>query len=181
MSSTHIFSSFSTSRARFLYRSFPCAGYLGHPFRKRRLESDLLVPFCLQERSGKGRSREHSYISHFDTFLSLRKGEACVSYTHSYQATNSASLLHAIFSFCSSYSTTFGEVPFLHCPVLGFTSLFRYHPSSSEATLLTAVEVQCLVLGVQSSRGSRFSAGAAQRRRYGTRDAASQLCAPPST
>src|SRR5438552_1175748 len=32
----------------------PCAGYLGHPFRKRNLERDLLVPFCLQERGGKG-------------------------------------------------------------------------------------------------------------------------------
>ncbi len=29
-----------------------CAGYLGHPFCKEQLESDLLVPFCLRERSG---------------------------------------------------------------------------------------------------------------------------------
>ena len=41
---------------------FPCAGYLAHPFGKRRLEGDLLVPFCLQERGGSGRIRAHVYF-----------------------------------------------------------------------------------------------------------------------
>jgi hypothetical protein len=39
-----------------------CAGYLAHPFGKRRLESDLLAPFCLQERDGTGRIRAHVYF-----------------------------------------------------------------------------------------------------------------------
>lgn len=46
-----------------------CAGYLGHPFRKKLLESDLVVQFCLQERSDKGRIREHACISRFGIFL----------------------------------------------------------------------------------------------------------------
>ena len=41
-----------------------CAGYLAHPFGKRRLESDLLVPFCLQVRGGTGKIREHACIFH---------------------------------------------------------------------------------------------------------------------
>src|SRR2546421_10884021 len=49
--------------------SFSCAGYLGHPFWKKQLESDLLVPFCLRERSGTGRIRESACISYVDTFL----------------------------------------------------------------------------------------------------------------
>jgi hypothetical protein len=37
---------------------------------KRQLESDLLVPFCLQKRSGKGSIREHSCISYVGWYLS---------------------------------------------------------------------------------------------------------------
>src|SRR5258708_16675557 len=48
-----------------------CAGYLGHPFRKRRLESDLQAPFCLQESSGNGRIREQSCISYVGWYLAL--------------------------------------------------------------------------------------------------------------
>ncbi len=54
----------------------------------RHVESDLLVPFCLHEKSGRGRIREHACISYVGTFLSLRKGEACVPFSHPSQATN---------------------------------------------------------------------------------------------
>ena len=67
----------------------------------RHFESDLLVPFCLQERSGKGRIREHVCISSVGTFLSLRKGEACVPCSHPSQATNSALLSRALRWHCS--------------------------------------------------------------------------------
>jgi hypothetical protein len=56
----------------------------------RHLKSDMLVPLCLQERDGKGRIREYSCILYLSTFLSLRKGEACVPCSHPYQATNSS-------------------------------------------------------------------------------------------
>jgi hypothetical protein len=46
-----------------------CAGYLAHPFWKKQLESDLLVPICLRERSGTGRIRESACISYVDTIL----------------------------------------------------------------------------------------------------------------
>jgi hypothetical protein len=46
-----------------------CAGYLGHSFRKRHLESDLLVLLCLWMRSGIARIREHAGISYVDTLL----------------------------------------------------------------------------------------------------------------
>jgi hypothetical protein len=61
----------------------------------RHLESDLLVLFCLQERSGTGRIREHACISYVGTFLSLRKGEACVPCSHPFQVTNSSLLSRA--------------------------------------------------------------------------------------
>jgi len=48
----------------------------------RHFESDLLVPFCLQESSGTGRIREYAWISCVGTFLSLHKGEACVPCSH---------------------------------------------------------------------------------------------------
>ena len=51
-----------------------CAGYLVHPLRKG-ISRDLVVPFCLQERGGKGRIREHSCLSYFSALLSLHKGE----------------------------------------------------------------------------------------------------------
>jgi hypothetical protein len=38
---------------------------------KRQLESDLQVPFCLQESSGNGRIREQSSISYVGWYLSL--------------------------------------------------------------------------------------------------------------
>jgi hypothetical protein len=40
----------------------------------KQLESDLRVSCCLQERSGRGRIREHTCISHIDTFLSFSHG-----------------------------------------------------------------------------------------------------------
>ena len=63
-----------------------CIGYLGPVLATwhirseiRHFESDLLVPFCLHEKNGRGRIREHACLSHVGTFLSLRKGVACVS------------------------------------------------------------------------------------------------------
>src|SRR2546421_2371866 len=87
-----------------------CAGSLGHPFRKRNLERDLLAPFCLQERGGKVRIREHSCISNFGTFHSLRKGEACVPCSHPYQTTNSSLLSRTLRWHCSLDETA------LHLP-----------------------------------------------------------------
>jgi len=48
------------------------ASRLGHPFRKRRLESDLQAPFCLQESSGNGRIREQSCISYVGWYLAVQ-------------------------------------------------------------------------------------------------------------
>ena len=61
----------------------------------RHFESDLLVPFCLQEKSGTGRIREHPCFSYVGTFLTLRKGEVCVPFSHPSQATNSSVLSRA--------------------------------------------------------------------------------------
>src|SRR5260221_8323207 len=83
-------------RTKKYYLLISCAGYLGHPFRKRHLESDLLVPCCLQESSGKGRIREHACISSVGPLLSLRKGEACVPRSHPSQATNTSLLSRAL-------------------------------------------------------------------------------------
>jgi hypothetical protein len=58
----------------------------------RHFESDLLIPFCLQQRSARDRIREHACISSVGTFLSLRKGVACVPFSHLSQAPNSAVL-----------------------------------------------------------------------------------------
>ena len=67
---------------------------LGASVREQRLfESDLLVPFCLQEKSDKGRIREHACISRFG--ISLCKGEACVPCSYPSQATNSPVLSRA--------------------------------------------------------------------------------------
>jgi hypothetical protein len=74
----------------------PGTGYLGHPFRKKRLESDILVPFCLQERSGKGRIREHAWTSCFGNFLFLCKGVACVPCSYPSQTTTSTLLSRAL-------------------------------------------------------------------------------------
>ena len=68
---------------------------------KRLFESDLLVLFCLQERSDKGRIRGHACISCFGIFLSLCKGEACVSCSHPYEATTSSSVSRALRWHCS--------------------------------------------------------------------------------
>jgi hypothetical protein len=69
---------------------------LGHPFRKKYLESDLLVPFCLQERSGEGRIREPSWTSCSGIFLFLCKGVACVPCSHPSQTTTCSSLSRAL-------------------------------------------------------------------------------------
>ena len=68
---------------------------------KSSFESDLLVPFCLQERSGTGRIREHACLSYVGLFLSLRKGEACVPCSHLSQASNSSLLSRAPRWHCS--------------------------------------------------------------------------------
>ncbi len=78
--------------------------------KKRLLESDLLVPFSLQERSSKGRISEHACISYFSTFLSLRKGEACVPCSHPYEATTNSLLSRAPQWHCSLDETA------LHLP-----------------------------------------------------------------
>ena len=46
---------------------------LGTSVLKKQLESDLLVPFCLRERSGTGRIREAACISYVDTFLCAKE------------------------------------------------------------------------------------------------------------
>jgi hypothetical protein len=99
-------------RQRGLHVDHTCAGYLGHPFRKRHLESDLQVPFNLQERSVKGRIREHACISCFEILLSLHKGEACVPCSHPSQATHSSLLSHAPRWHCSLVETA------LHLPAV---------------------------------------------------------------
>ena len=68
---------------------------------KRHFQSDLLVPFCLQQRSDKGRIRVHACISYVGTFLSRHKGEACVPCSHLSQATNSSLLSRAPRWHCS--------------------------------------------------------------------------------
>ncbi len=91
-------------------REVTCAGYLAHPFRKRHFESDVVVPFCLQERGDKGRIREHACIARFGTLLSLRKGEARVPCSHPSQATNSSLLSCSPRWYCSLDKTV------LHLP-----------------------------------------------------------------
>ena len=46
---------------------------LGTSVLKMQLESDLLVPFCLREKSGTGRIREDACISYVDTFLCAKE------------------------------------------------------------------------------------------------------------
>src|SRR5260221_1099344 len=78
----------------------------------RHFESDLLVPFCLHEKNGRGRIREHACLSHVGTFLSLRKGVACVSCSHLSQASNCALLSRAPRWHCSLDETA------LHLPAI---------------------------------------------------------------
>src|SRR3989442_2411859 len=77
---------------------------------KRHFQSDLLGPCCLQERSDKGRIREHACISYVGTFLSRHKGEACVPCSHLSQTTNSSLLSRAPRWHCSLDETA------LHLP-----------------------------------------------------------------
>src|SRR5258708_38387815 len=63
---------------------------------KKYLENDLLVPFCLQERSGKDRIRGHACTSCIGIFLFLCKGVACVPSSHPSQTPTSSSLSRAL-------------------------------------------------------------------------------------